>query len=71
VLRGAFDQLVSAREIVGRDIKGAQIGDGENIDLPAERDLKRAASYSAIRSKITVLTDDRTRTRAHHSATDG
>jgi hypothetical protein len=26
----------ATREIVGRDLKGAQIGDGENIDFPAK-----------------------------------
>jgi hypothetical protein len=33
--------------------------------------LKRAASTQSIRSKITVLSDDRMRIRANHSATDG
>jgi hypothetical protein len=33
--------------------------------------LEARSIYSVIRSKITVLSDDRMRIRANHSATDG
>ena len=36
VLRGSFDQLLSTREIVGRDIKRTQVRYGENVDFPAK-----------------------------------